>query len=389
MKVLHSCLSKSWGGMEMYSLNTARTLIDAGIDVELLCSPNSRLHIEAVKHRIKVHAFSFGRYFTPASLYRLNKLIRKNKFDLIHAESSKDLWLIVPALRLTSCKTPLVMTKHVGSFINKKDFFHRWIYKRVNVALAISRVIKSNLLQTTPLDEAHVLLLYDSIDTEKFNPAKVKGKKIRKEFGIRDDELLIGMSGRFSPGKGHEEFLSAVKHLSRKFSNLRFMIVGEPSMGEDSYAADIKILASEQGLIDKIIFTGYRADVPQVLAAMDIFVFPSHAEAFGMALAEAMSMEKPSVCSNSDGVLEIAVDGVTSYLFESKNAKDLANKIEVLINSPAKRKEFGEAARKRVIDLFNINKFTKELLSIYDSLVKEKHSKQEPASNLHLKAEQI
>ena len=373
----------------MYSLNTARTLIDAGIDVELLCSPNSRLNIEALKYGIKVHTFKFGRYFTPASLYRLNKLIRKNKFDLIHAESSKDLWLIVPSLRLTSCKTPLVMTKHVGSFINKKDFFHRWIYKRVNVALAISRVIKSNLLQTTPLDEARVLLLYDSIDTERFNPAKVKGKMIRKEFGISDDELLIGMSGRFSPGKGHEEFISAAKYLIEKYSNLKFLIVGEPSRGEDSYAADIKILAAEHGLIDKIIFTGYRADVPQVIAAMDIFAFPSHAEAFGMALAEAMSMGKPSVCSNSDGVLEIAVDGVTSYLFKNKNAKDLANKIELLINSPAKRKEFGEAARKRVIDLFNINKFTKELLSIYDSLVKEKHSKQEPASNLHLKAEQI
>ena len=82
----------------MYSLNTARTLIDAGIDVELLCYPNSRLHIEAVKHRIKVHAFNFGRYFTPASLYRLNKLIRGNKFDLIHAESSKELLSIYDSL---------------------------------------------------------------------------------------------------------------------------------------------------------------------------------------------------------------------------------------------------------------------------------------------------
>ena len=373
----------------MYSLNTAQTLIDAGIDVELLCYPNSRLHIEALKVGIKVHTLKFRKYFSPISIYRLNKLVRRNSYDLIHAESSKDLWLIVPALRLASCKTPLLMTKHVGSYINKKDLFHRWIYKRVNAVLAISQVIKLNLLQTTTLDSAHILLLYDSIDTERFNPAKVKGNNVRKEFKINNHEILIGMTGRFSPGKGHEEFFSAAKYLSGKFSNLKFMIVGEPSRGEESYAADIKILAAELGLIDKIIFTGYRSDIPEILAALDIFVFPSHAEAFGIALVEAMSMEKPSVCSNSDGVLEIAVDGITSYLFKNKNSKDLASKVALLINSPEKRKEFGLAARKRVLDLFNIDKFTKELINIYNSLLKERIAKEESSHSLPLKADHI
>lgn len=374
MKVLHSCLSQSWGGMEMYSIDTARILLKSGVNVELLCYPGSKLHKEALKHGIKVHTVKFRKAYSPTTLFKLNKLIRSSRYDLIHSESSKDLWLIVPALKLTACKTPLIMTKHVGSFIKKKDAFHRWIYKRVNVALAISRVIKSNLLNTTPLDENRVQLLYDSIDTEKFNPTKIKGKKIRKEFGIRDNEILIGMTGRFSPGKGHEEFLAAAKQLIKKYKDVRFMIVGESSRGEDSYAADIKILSAELGLIERTIFTGFRADIPNVLAAMDIFVFPSHAEAFGMALAEAMSMGKPSVCSDSDGVLEIAVDGVTSYLFKNKNSKDLSNKVAMLINSASKRKEFGAAARKRVIDLFNIDKFTKQLLSIYNSVLKEKQA---------------
>ncbi len=389
MKVLHSCLSQSWGGMEMYSLDTARTLLKAGVDVELLCYPGSRLHKEALKSGIKTYALKFRKIFNPVNLYKMNKLIRKNNYDLIHAESSGDLWLIVPSLKWSAYKTPLLMTKHVGSFINKKDIFHRWIYKRVDVVLAISQVIKSNLLKTTPLDETRILLLYDSIDTGRFDPALVKEKTVRKEFGISDDEIVIGMTGRFSPGKGHEEFLTAAKHLSRKFDNLKFIIAGEPSRGEDGYAANIKILAAELGIMDKIIFTGYRTDVPQVLAAMDIFVFPSHAEAFGMALVEAMSMERPSVCSNSDGVLEIAVDGVTSYLFKNKNPEDLACKIELLINSSSKRKEFGLAARNRVIDLFNIDKFTKELINIYKSALSSKPAKGKPGSTMHLKAEQI
>jgi len=125
------------------------------------------------------------------------------------------------------------------------------------------------------------------------------------------------MMARFSPGKGHEEFLFAAKELNKNFTNLKFLIVGEPSRGENDYAEAIKKLASDYKL-SNLIFTGFRSDTPEVLSAMDIFVFPSHAEAFGIALAEAMSMGKPSVCSNAEGVLDIAVDGVTSLFFEIK-----------------------------------------------------------------------
>ena len=103
---------------------------------------------------------------------------------------------------------------------------------------------------------------------------------------------------------------------------------------------------------------------------MDIFVFPSHSEAFGIALAEAMSMAKPSVCSNADGILDIAVDNETSYLFENKNAGDLLIKIELLLNSPDTRVKFGKAARKRAIENFNIDVLTDKVISIYDELLK-------------------
>lgn len=102
---------------------------------------------------------------------------------------------------------------------------------------------------------------------------------------------------------------------------------------------------------------------------MDIFVFPSHGEAFGIALAEAMSMAKSSVCSNSDGILDIAIDDETSYLFENRNADDLAKKIELLIISPETRKRFGDAARKRAVEKFNVDVLTEKVIGIYDELI--------------------
>lgn len=369
MRILYSCLSKSWGGMEMFTLHSVSQLLKRNIETELICYPGSRIHTEALKLGFKVHSIKASGYFHPAGILKLRKIISESSFDLVHTQASKDLWVIVPALKLASSKIPLLMTKQVGSFIVKKDKLHQWIYNRVTLALAISRVIKKNLIDTCPLPGNKIELLHNWVDTNKFNPDVVNKNKVREEFSIDRNEIVIGMLARFSWGKGHEKFLFAAKELSGKYPNLKFMIVGEPSRGEDEYAAKIKELTREYGIENKIIFTGFRKDTPEVLASMDIFAFPSHSEAFGIALAEALSMGIPSVCSDSDGVLDIAVNGVTSYLFQKQNGKDLADKLEMLIQSPETRKKFGEASRKRAVENFDVEILTDKVINIYNRLL--------------------
>ncbi len=363
MRVLFTCLSQSWGGMEMYALTTVKQLLKHNIETELACFPNSRLHEEAVKENITVHTFHFKSYFNPDSVIKLSSLIKKKSYDVIECGSSKDLWLVVPSLKLLNSTIPLFLLKQMGSFIIKKDFLHRWIYRRVTKAFAISNMIAKNLEETTPLTKDKIILHHNAIDTTKFDPAKIDRTKVRKEFSVDDDQLLIGMIARFSPGKGHEEFLTAVNQLSDHHSNVKFMIVGEASRGEESYAQKIKSLAGELNILDKIIFTGFRKDTPEILAALDIFIFPSHDEAFGIALAEALSMGKPSVCSNFAGVLDIAVDNETSYMFEKGNGIDLADKTEKLIISKETRERFSIAARKRAVEMFDIELFTQKLIN--------------------------
>jgi glycosyltransferase involved in cell wall biosynthesis len=235
--------------------------------------------------------------------------------------------------------------------------------------LAISRVIAKNLTDTTPLDEGKIELLHNGVDTHRFDPEKTDMHKVRLEFGIGDNEIVTGMLARFSWGKGHEEFLFAAKELLKNNSNLKFMIVGEPSRGEDEYAAKIRQTADDYGISDKVIFTGFRSDTPEVLGAMDIFAFPSHSEAFGIALAEAMSMGKPSVCSDSDGVLDLAINGGTGYLFRKQDGADLAEKLGLLISSAGKREAFGKAARLRAVNNFEIEVLTEKAINLYNRLI--------------------
>lgn len=369
MKVLYSCLSQSWGGMEMFTVRAVQKLLERNISVTLLCYPDSKIHKKAIQENIETFMVKVSGYFNPVQIVKVSRFISAGKFDLVHTQASKDLWILSPALRLARSKIPLFITKQVGSFIVKKDVLHKCIYRRVTTAFAISQVIKKNLLDTVPLTESKIQILHNAVDTTKFNPEKIDRGAVRKEFGIKDDKIVIGMLARFSKGKGHEEFLLAAKILSAKFDSLVFMIVGEPSRGEEEYGKEIRELCLEYNLNNKVIFTGFRSDIPEVLASMDIFAFPSHAEAFGIALVEAMAMQKPSVASNSDGVLDILVDNVTGLLFENGNASDLASKIEQLIISDEKRVLYGKAARKRAVELFDFDFFTDKVIDIYNQTI--------------------
>ena len=365
MKILYSCLSRSWGGMEMITLIFIRKLIERKYQVELLCVKESRMHIEANNLGLIIHPVKASEYFHPAAIFKIASLIKKNNYELVHTQASKDLWLLVPALKIASSKIPLFLTKQMGSFIVKRDLLHRFLYQRVTKAFAISTVIKNNLLETTPLQASKIELLYNAVDVKKFDPAKADRNKVRKEFNIAEGVIVIGMIARFSPGKGHEEFLQSAKALSSKHKNLKFIVVGEASRGEDEYANSIKSLADKLG-ITNIIFAGFRSDTPDVLSAFDIFIFPSHAEAFGIALIEAMAMERASVCANADGVLDIAVDDVTNLLFQNKNAEDLASKTELLINDENKRLQMGKAARERVLKVFDLEIITDRAIEFYN-----------------------
>ena len=369
MKILYSCLSKSWGGMEMVTVTSIRQLLERDVNVELICTAESRIHIEANNTGAIIYPVKAPGYIHPIATIRTASIIKNGKYDITHTHASKDLWLLVPALKLLRSKVPLILTKHVGSFIKKTDRMHTWLYNRLDYALAISSVIKKNLLETTALSDEKITLHYNGVDTKKFDPQKVDRTIIRDEFNVKENEILIGMIARFSEGKGHEEFLSAANELNKYYNHLKFIIVGEASRGEDNYEKKIKSLAQEYNL-KNLIFSGFRSDIPQILNSMDIFAFPSHSEAFGVALIEAMAMEKPSVCTNSDGILDICIDNETGFLFEKQNSKDLADKIKLLIDSKELRSQFGKAARQRVLERFDSELLIDELIKFYKEIIK-------------------
>jgi len=336
--------------------------------VWLACSRGARLETEALRESLPVLSLDVSGYFHPGVIRRLRSFFVANAVDILHSHLSKDLATLVPALFLTGRRIPLLLSKRVGSGISKRDPLHRLTYARVDRVLAVSSVIHRNVLETTTVTPDRVITLHDAIDTKRFSRRSLRSA-IRPVSGIPGERPIIGFVGRFSPEKGLEELLEAAALLHERHAAFHLVIVGEASYGEEEYGRKIRGLRDTLGLGEVVTFTGFRPDVPEMMAGFDIFAFPSHAESFGVALIEAMALELPVVATNCDGVLDIVVDGGTGLLVPPRKSSDLADALGRLIGDPALRTALGQAARQRVELLFDREKQMEHLEAIYRELL--------------------
>lgn len=363
--ILQSCSSRSWGGLEMHALLECAQLKARGHDITLLCTPKSRLEGEANRVGIETLPLELRASNYPMALGVLRRFLISRGTEIVHAQISRDLAVLVAAAVFVPTSPPIVLSKKVGSFISKRDPFHRWLYRHVSLVVAISQVIRKNVLDTCPVDADRVVTLFDGVDLDWFNPGRVDGKAVRRQLGLKEEDFVIGMVGRFSPGKGHEEFLEAARMIHSSLPEIKFLVVGEPSYEEEEYGR--KILESAKSLAAEgvVTFCGFRTDIPEVMASMDILAFPSHAEAFGDVLIEAMAMKLPVVSTNCDGVLDIVIDGETGIQVPPRDARALADALMLLIQDDERRRLFGEAGRQRVEKLFDLRLRTEKMEGLY------------------------
>jgi glycosyltransferase involved in cell wall biosynthesis len=372
LTILQTCFSNSWGGLEMQAIELSRQLHARGHTVWLAAPGGSRIAQEATRHSFRFLPLAVRGYVHPLLAWRLARFIKTNAVDVIHCQHSRDLATVIPARQLAGGTVPVLLSKRMGSYIQKKDLFHRYTYARVRYVLAISNIINRNVLETTPMTPDRVLTLHDAVDLTVFDPDRVDREATRLSFGVTDETPIIGFVGRFSPGKGHEEILEAARILKERGWTFRLVIVGEPSHGEEKYAATIYEKAAALGVNDRVMFAGYRPDMPAVMAAFDMFAFPSHAEAFGVVLIEAMAMKRAVVATNCDGVVDIVVDRMTGLMVPPKLAVPLADAIGRYLRDPDLRTRMGEAGRERVEGLFDQRKQIDLLEQIYQDVRDER-----------------
>ena len=348
----------------MVAFNSVHKLMNYSLTVCAATFKNSRFSQELRKLNINYREIFAGDITTFTAINKFRKLLKDFNPDIIHTHLSHDLWTIVPAMKLTSSRAKLFLTKHMAGGYRKNDTLHKHLYNRVNGIFSVSQYVKQSVAETCPVPESKLYVLPNGIETSRFNPELFDKCAMRDKYKIPGGSTVITIIGRMTPGKGHEEFLAAAAEINRTHDNVFFVVTGSASKGEDDYEKKIRDKASELNL-QNLIFTGYAEDVREILSATDILAFPSHNESFGVTLTESMAMKVPVAASSFGGVLDIVEDEVNGLLYPPKDFRQLTNVLIRLINNPELRQKLADAGRKTVEEKFDSGIITNKLMEHY------------------------
>jgi len=286
-------------------------------------------------------------------------LLKEKKIDLVHANGLRA--AIYSGLAARWQGVPFIWHVRVIEFGGWPEKLCAYLAERIIVnSEAVGE--KFNWLKNK---SKKVVCIYNGVDLDEFHPG-IKGDNIRKEFNLGNSPL-VGIVGGLIPWKGHRYFLEAAATVSRKFSEVKFLVVGEDFVG-GRYRRQLEDLAFKLGLVDRIVFAGFRQDIPEILGSLEILVLTSLQEPFGRVLIEAMACAKPVVATNAGGVPEIVHDGETGLLVPMRDPEALARSIKLLLNNKEKAKEMGEKGRRRVEENFTIEAHVKKVESLYQAL---------------------
>jgi len=306
-----------------------------------------------------------GFLLRPITYEKLLRMAESEKISLVHCNTLWD--NPYGAMIARSLKIPLVC--HIRNTFERAKISKYSLIESDRI-ICVSDAIKETFRGWE--NERRVSTVYNGVDLEKFDTAKIDSLEVRRELGIGENDIVIGIVGRLSPEKGQIELIRACGKLKTAGHSFKALIVGEPSRKEAGYTDDLRNSAEELGVADSVIFTGFRRDIERITASFDIAVFPSLEtanEGFGRGIIEAMALGKPVIGSATGGVPEVIDGGKTGLLTSPGDIESLADKIESLIRNEPLRRELGENGNRRARTHFSVSSYVTGIEKIYSELL--------------------
>ncbi len=361
------------GGVERGTVETAAALVKAGFRAFVVSSGGpmakevenvggvSLLLPVASKNPLKILVNAF----------RLARLVRRYRVDIIHVRSRAPAWSAWLAARMAGI--PLVTTFHnaYGAASSFKRFYNSAMAKGDRV-IAISDFVAGYALHTYRVFRDILRVVPRGVDIEVFDPQKVdlmRREALRRAWNLPDGKAVILMPGRLTRWKGQAVLLQALQKLKRR--DFFCVIVGGGKHA--SYGQEILQAIEQTGLKDNVGVYDTCADMPAAYMLADIVVVPStRPEGFGRVVIEAQAMGVPVIASNHGGAKETVVPSQTGWLVPPGDADELARTIDlVLSQTPEHRQAMAESAQTHIRSRFTTEAMTSKTLEVYRELLKK------------------
>jgi glycosyltransferase involved in cell wall biosynthesis len=231
--------------------------------------------------------------------------------------------------------------------------------------IAVCRAVRDQVVSWYRLDPARVRVIYNGVDADRFRPG-LAAAEAKHRLGIAPTEFTVMTTSRLDPEKGHQFLFEAIAPLWRE-RNLRLVVVGT-GRGE----AAVRAAVDAQGVTPAVTFTGLRRDIPDLLAAADVFVVPTLQEGFPNVVLEAMAMARPVIVTDVAGNTEAVTHEHDGLVVPCADPGALRSALVRMLDQPALRGRLAAAARETVLARFTTARFVTGVQDLYEELVRKK-----------------
>lgn len=348
-KICELCLSPDLGGLELYMMRASRYLSEQGECISVI---NEKGRLRSYYDDTAYRYFTLKRhnvFLAWLTARDLARIIDDEAIDILHVHWTKDLPTAIIAKLLSKRKPKVVQSRHMTMTRFKDDVYHRFLYRNLDLMLAVTHQVKSQIEKFIPASiRPKVETLY--IGAQQPTIISEEEKKDRRERLGLADSFTVGIAGRIEPQKGQWVVIDAIEKLIKRGIDARALIIGH-AMSEEYLGALQKDIVM-RGLRDRVVFTGFTREAQTMMQLCDVMVLATENETFGLVLIEAMMCGVCVIGSDSGGPLEIIDDGVTGVLFKTFDADALAVKLAKVQKEDALRKAFAMAGKQKAVYTF-------------------------------------
>lgn len=289
----------------------------------------------------------------------LVSLLRDRRIDVVH--SHEFTMGVYGGFAANSLSLPHVITMHGSRYYAerwRRRAALRWAASQSRALIGVSDATADDLRRTLPSVADRVCVVPNGIPFVSGNRASA-----RASLGLGDGNRLILSVGNLYPVKGHDVLLRALALIAGDSAASAWSVA---IAGRGDAESSLRQLANELGIAERVQFLGLRSDVPDLLAAADLFVLPSRSEGLPLALIEAMGASLPIVSTDVGGIAEVVARDVEARLVRPENPAELALALTDLIGDPERRQALGRAARERAIMTYGVASMVDRYEALYN-----------------------
>lgn len=337
IKVLHVSTPKSWRGGEQQLAYLYEELQNKNVKQFILCRKDGEL---ANKGKAKKWNIIESRKVAAIDINFARKIqiiCKRNNIDLIHTHDSHAHSFAILSASFWGNKTPIVVSRRVD-FAIKKTWFskykynHRLVKRILCVSDAIKKITAPDIINKSVLKTVH-----SGIDVSRFIDSDKKSSGLRQEFNIPSETKIIGNIAALAVHKDYFTFVNTARILINEQKDYHFFIIGTGPLEKE-----IRTYVTNNNLNKHITFTGFRNDIPHILPELDAFLITSETEGLGTSVIDAFVCKVPVVATNAGGIPELVKHKETGLLAEVKDAKTLADNINLLFSDSINLEEMAK-----------------------------------------------